>query len=328
MEEAKLGMDVSKAVLDVELVVAEHQARAAQFENSLAGFKQLVRWLKHHWKGPVHVCLEATGLYGDEVALFLHEAGYTVSVVNPARIKAYAASQLQRNKTDQLDAALIADFCRTQQPPAWTPPDPAWRELRALARHLLEVKDMRQQERNRLQAGLSSSAVRQSLEAHIAFLEQQISDLERQMQDHIDQHPDLKHQHDLLDSIPGLGPLSAALLLAEAGDLQRFDHAGQVVAFAGLNPRQRRSGTSVHGPTHLSKCGSARLRHILYFPALAALRFNPRLAAWGDQLAARGKSKMQIVGAAMHKLLVLAYGVLKSGRPFDPAWGAVLLPAP
>jgi transposase len=286
--------------------------------NTASGFKKLVAWLKKHQRGTVHACLEATGLYGDEVAWQLHEAGHTVSVVNPARIKAYADSQLQRNKTDQLDAALIADFCRTQQPAPWSPPDPAERELRSLARHRQALIEMVQQERNRLQAGRVSPTVHQVLVDHLAFLEQQIATLEQAIQDHINHHPDLQHQRDLLDTIPGIGPLTAALLLAEAGDLRRFDHAGQVVAFAGLNPRQHRSGTSVRGQPRLSKRGSARLRGLLYFPAISARSHNPLIAPWCDQLAARGKSSMQIIGAAMRKLLILAYGVLKSGQPFDP----------
>lgn len=313
-----LGIDISKATLDVVLLRPDQGAQAASYENTTAGFKKLAKWLRKRKAGQVHVCLEATGLYGDEVALFLHEEGHTVSVVNPARIKAYAASQLQRNKTDRLDAALIADFCRTQQPPAWQPPDPAWRELRALARHLLNLKDMRQQERNRLQAGVTSDTVRATLQAHIAFIQRQIDELEQHIRDHIGQHPDLKRQRELLDSIPGIGELTASLLVAEIGDLQRFDHAGQVVAFAGLNPRQRRSGSSVQGQTSISKTGSATLRRILYFPAISARNHNALIAPWCEQLEARGKTKMQVIVAAMRKLLVLAYGVLKSERSFDP----------
>ena len=318
-----LGIDISKATLDVELVRPDQGNQQASYANTQTGFKKLEKWLRKRKAGQVHVCLEATGLYGDEVALFLHEAGHTVSVVNPARIKAYAASQLQRNKTDRLDAALIADFCLTQKPTAWEPPEPAILELRALARHLLDLKDMRQQERNRLEAGVTSDTVRQTLEAHIAFIQHQIDQLEQHIRDHIDQQPGLKRQRDLLASIPGIGHLTAALLLAEIGDWRRFAHAGQVVAFAGLNPRQRRSGSSVRGQTRLSKTGNAILRRILYCPALSARRYNPRIAPWCDQLAGRGKTKMQIIGAAMRKLLVLAYGVLKSGRPFDPTYHPV-----
>jgi transposase len=317
-QHSTLGIDISKATLDVVLLRSGQGAQAAQYANTPAGHKKLAKWLRKRKAGQVHVCLEATGLYGDEVALFLHEEGHTVSVVNPARIKAYAESQLRRNKTDRLDAALIADFCRTQQPPAWEPPDPAWRELRALARHLLDLKDMRQQERNRLQAGVTSDTVRTTLQAHIAFIQQQIDDLEQDIRDHIDHHPDLKRQRDLLESIPGIGHLTASLLVAEIGDLRRFDHAGQVVAFAGLNPRHRRSGSSVHGQTPISKTGSATLRRILYFPAISARSHNALIAPWCEQLAARGKTKMQVIVAAMRKLLVIAYGVLKSGQPFDP----------
>jgi transposase len=313
-----LGIDVSKATLEVVLLRPGLAAQAASYAHTQAGFKKLDHWLRKRHAGRVHACLEATGLYGDEVALFLHEAGHTVSVVNPARIKAYAESQMQRNKTDRLDAALIADFGLKQQPTAWTPPDPAWRELRALARHLLDLKAMQGQERNRLQAGVTSATVCQTLEAHIAFLQHQIETLEQHIQHPIDQHPDLKQQRDLLDSIPGIGHLTAALLLAELADVRRFDDANEVVAFAGLNPRQRTSGSSVRGQTHLSKVGNPTVRHILYFPALAARRFNPLIAPWCDQLQARGKPKMVVIGAAMRKLLVIAYGVLKSGQPFDP----------
>ena len=320
MERTILGIDVAKATVDVVLLRPKQAAQAAQYPNTLVGFKKLDKWLRKRKAGTVHACLEATGLYGDDIALFLHEAGHTVSVVNPARIKAYGDSRLQRNKTDRLDAALIAEFCLTQHPAAWTPPDPAWRELRALARRVFDVQDMRQQELNRRAAGMVSEAVSQALDAHIAFLQQQLEALYQQIRDHLDHHPDLKQQCDLLDSIPGLGPLSATLLVAELGDLRRFEHAGQVVAFAGLNPRQRRSGSSVHGATPLSKTGHAALRRILYFPAISARHHNPLIAPWCDQLAARHKAKKQIIGAAMRKLLVLAYGVLKSGQPFDPTY--------
>ncbi|MFC1960404.1 IS110 family transposase, partial [Chloroflexota bacterium] len=290
MERTILGIDVSKATIDVALLRPNQRAQAASYHNTPAGFKKLGKWLTKRQAEQVHVCLEATGTYGDDVALFLHEAGHTVSVVNPVRIKKYAESLLQRNKTDQLDAAIIADFCLKQQPPAWTPPDPAQRELRALTRHLLALKDMRQQERNRLQSGITSETVRETLNAHITFIQHQIDDLEQQIHDHIDQHPDLKQKHELLDGIPGIGPLTAASLLGELPDLSRFDHSGHVVAFAGLNPRQHRSGSSVRGQTRLSKTGNAILRRVLYFPALSAKKHNPLIAPWCAQLLARGKT--------------------------------------
>ncbi|HEX3054433.1 MAG TPA: transposase [Aggregatilineaceae bacterium] len=320
MSQAVVGIDVSKAKVDVLLRRDESDAGVGgTFDNRPSGFKKLAQWLSKRQPEPVHACLEATGTYGDEVARFLHEAGHTVSVVNPAQIKKHAESQLRRNKTDALDAAVIADFCLKHHPRPWTPPDPAWYELRALARHLTDLKDMRQQERNRLKSGVKAAGVVKALEDHLAFLDQQIHDLEREIQHFIDQHPDLKQRRDLIDSIPGFSDLTAALLVAEIPYLTAFEEANDLVAFAGLNPRLWQSGT-LRGHTPLSKIGNAAIRRHLYFPALSAQRFNPILAPWAAQLLARGKAKMEVVGAVMRRLLILVYGVLKSGQPFDPHW--------
>ena len=313
-----LGIDVSKATLDTVLLREGQSAEAAQFANTRQGFTTLGHFLKKRHVQPLHACLEATGSYGEELALFLHEAGYTVSVVNPARIKAYADSRLSRNKTDAGDAALIADFCRTQQPDAWMPPLPEQRELQALVRQWENLSAMKQQEANRRQAGVPSQTVLQSLDAHIAFLDQQLTELLYQIHDHIDRHPHLRQQRDLLTSIPGIGDLTAFKLLAEIRDITVFDSAPQLAAFAGLTPRQRTSGSSVRAKPRLSKRGSARLRSALYFPALVAQRHNPILRAFAQRLLAAGKPKLAVLAAVMRKLLHLIYGILKSGRPFDP----------
>ena len=313
-----LGIDVSKDWLDVVLVREGVPAEKGQFDNSNQGFRQLQHFLKKRKVKELHVCLEATGYYGAEAALFLHQSGYKVSVVNPARIKAYAESQLSRTKTDAADAALIVDFCRTQQPSAWTPPPPEQQELQVLVRHLENVKDMRQQELNRRQAGIPSETILKTLDDHIAFLDQQITDLLRLIHDHIERHPHLRQQRDLLTSIPGIGDLTAFKLLAEIVDVQTFDSARQLAAFAGLTPRERRSGSSVRGRTRLSKRGTPRLRSALYFPAIVAQRHNPILQAFAQRLLAAGKSKLQVVAAVMRKLLHLVFGILKSGHPFDP----------
>ena len=318
MSKSILGIDIAKETFDVILLVSG-QAQHASFDNSPHGFTRLNKWLKKKQAGLVHACLEATGRYGEALAEHLHEAGHEVSVVNPARIKSYAQSQLKRNKTDRLDAHLIADFCRTQSPALWTPPPPAVRELQQMVRYLDALQSMRQQERNRLSSGLTDEVVIVSLTNHIAFLDQQIDDLQQQIQDHIDRHPDLKQQKDLLTSIPGIGDLTASKLLAEIRDIHAFEDVRQLVAFAGLNPRQHCSGSSVRGRSRLSKTGSASLRHALYFPAIVACTHNPVIRAFCQRLADRGKVPMVIIGAAMRKLLHIVYGVLKSGQPFDPS---------
>lgn len=313
-----VGIDVSKDTLEVVwLDEAGSQVQAVHVKNSPAGYTQLDKWLKR--RAVEAVCLEATGHYGEGVAEHLHVAGYRVSVVNPARIKGYANAQLRRNKTDQLDAKLIADFCRTQQPEAWAPPLPEVRALQALVRHLTALQTAHQQVNNRWrEATTAPSLVRAQLEGQRALLTQQIEQLQQAIQDHIDQHPDLKRQRDLMDSIPGIGPLTAAKLLAECRSLTRFDDVRQLVAFAGLNPAHHDSGSSIHHQPTLSKTGNAAIRAALYMPAIVAKRYNPRLRAFAQHLLDHGLCPMEVIVAVMRKLLHLIFGILKSGQPFDP----------
>ena len=313
-----LGIDVSKKSLDVALLGAGPKPRHKVFANNASGHGEMLAWLEQHSPDAVHACLEATGTWADAAALALHAAGHRVSLVNPAQIHAFGKSGLKRTKTDKADAVLMARFCEMHRPPKWQPPAPEIQQLQGLMRRLKHLQEMLTMEKNRLSSGGVCAAVQASIEEHILYLEEQMDKTRRQVKDHIDGQPDLKGKAQLLDSIPGIGEATAALLLAELGDMTQFNSARQVAAFAGLVPRIRESGSSVRGRARLSKIGSSRLRQSLYFPALAALRSNPFVKALGLRLSAQGKSKMLIVGAAMRKLLHLAYGVLKSGQPFNP----------
>jgi transposase len=312
-----LGIDISKDKLDVALYQAE-QYSLATFANNRDGHRRLAKWLKKRGAQKAHVCIEATGRYGENVAQYLHDRGYPVSLVNPARIKAYANSQLKRNKTDQEDAKIIAHFCATQQPTLWVPPPPEVLELRALTRRLETLKADRTRELNRKQSGISSKVVLQAIADHIAFLEEQIAELEICINDIIDTHPSLRQQRDLLTSIPGIGDTTAAAFIAEIPDVTRYESAGQLAAHAGLTPRHHHSGSSVYRRSRLSRTGSTHFRTIFYMPALAAMRWNPIVQALAKRLEDRGKKRMTIVCASMRKLVHLAYGILKNGKPFDP----------
>jgi transposase len=315
-----LGLDIAKLKFNACLVRADGKLRHRVFPNNPTGFAQLCDWLARQGVERVHACLEATGAYGDSLAAYLHEAGHTVSIVNPAAIKAYAQSHLSRTKTDRVDAALIAGFCAERKPPQWHPPAREVRELQALVRRLESLTEMRTMEENRLSSGITVEAVRASVEEVLAYLSEQIKKTESLIRDHINRHPGLKQQSELLDSIPGIGETTAAVLLAEVPDTSQYRSARQVAAFAGLVPRERQSGSSVRGRVRLSKIGNARLRKALYFPAVTALRCSPFFQQWAEGLRQRGKSKMAVIGAAMRKLVHLAYGVLKTGKPFDPLW--------
>jgi transposase len=313
--DAVLGIDIAKAKFQVALLVDE-KIRHKTFMNTPAGFQQLAEWLHRQTVPAVHACLEATGTYGNALAVWLHDAGHVVSVVNPAIIHAYARTQLARSKTDRLDAELIARFTATQSPARWTPPARELRELQALVRRLDALQGMRTQEANRLAAGVVVDDVRLSIEAMLASLDAQIAHVQQLIRDHLDRHPGLRSQRDLLTTIPGIGEATAAVLIAELFD-KRYASARQAAAFAGLVPRLVESGT-LRGRSRLSKIGPARLRKALYFPAVAALRWNPTIRAVRARLHAAGKPTMVIIGAAMRKLIHLAYGVLKTGRAYEP----------
>lgn len=310
------GIDVAKKTLQVCLLGKAVQQK--EFLNTPKGYKQLAAWLRKEGSKDVFVGLEATGTYSDAVCQYLYDQRIQVSLINPARIKAYANSQLKRHKTDEIDARLIADFCRTQQPPVWSPPSVEEQELRALVRHLDDLKEQRQAQKNRLEAQPKSPIVVRDLQDHIQFLDQQIAQLEQDIDDHIHKHPRLQQQRDLLNSIPGIGNTTSFHILAELGDLTRFDDVRQVVALAGLNPQQRRSGSSVHYTAGISRMGRSNLRATLYLPAMTAIRYNPLLAVFAQRLKQNGLTPKQVIVAVMRKLLHLAYGILKNKQPFNP----------
>lgn len=312
---ACLGIDIAKDSFSVALL-RDEQRHAAEFANTSAGFKQLSKWLDQRQCKTVQACMEATGRYGEPLAEYLHGAGHQVSVVNPMAIKAYAQSRLQRNKNDKLDAGLIARFCQSEQPGPWAPPAPEIKALRELLHQYDSLQAARQQVRNRLGAGLNSTLVREQLQVQQRLLEAQIAELKKAIADHIDQFPGLKRNQELLESIPAIGSLTAAKI--QAVDSQRFESAQALAAYAGVTPMNRVSGTSVRGRPKFSKLGNATLRRALYMPAVVAIRHNPLAKQLYERLRAKGMAKKAAIGAVMHQLLRQAYGVLKSGLPFDP----------
>jgi transposase len=312
---AYLGIDVAKRKFDVALLVGE-KFKSKVFSNDELGFAALAAWLTKLEVAPVHACMEATGIYGEAVAEFLHGQGHRVSVVNPAQIKAYGQSLLTRNKTDASDARLIARFAAGHQPPPWQPLPAEIKRLQALVRRLEALQEMAQQEQNRL--ATAELIVGEAISRHLQFLHAEIDVIRGQIRDHIDHHPGLKQKQLLLDTIPGVGAATIAQILAFIGEPAAFPSARQLTAFVGLSPRQHQSGTSVHRPAHISKTGNASLRKAFYLPAVVAARYNPIIKAFCARLKLAGKPNLVIIVAAMRKLLHIIYGVLKSKQPFNP----------
>lgn len=317
MHPLQLGIDVAKAKLDCALRLTSGKFRHKVVDNTPAGFKTLDDWLTKESAAGLQVCMEATGIYWEAVAEHLAaRPETTVSVVNPAQIKAFGASRMVRTKTDKVDAKLIAQFCAERTPEPWQAPTPAERTLRALVLRLDALQAMRTQESNRLEVARESVA--EGIAKHLTWLDDEIARLRKAIRDHIDNDPTLRDKHRLLDSIPGLGERTTAVLLAFLAEPARFENARQVAAFAGLDPRQHESGSSVRGKPRLSKVGHSFLRKALYMPAMVALYRTDWGKVFRERLASQGKPPMLIIGAMMRKLVQVSYGVLKSGQTFQP----------
>lgn len=315
MSASVLGIDISKRKLDVALLV-DTKIKHKSFKNTAEGFEALSLWLNKLGIKQVHACLEATGNYGEELAIYLHESGHMVSVVNPVRIKGFAQSELIRTKTDSIDAGIIARFCLAMNPDLWVPPSLEIRSLRALVRRADSLIDMLTQEKNRL--GTAHETIVPLIKEHIGYLDQEIEKVRSQIAELIDRDPDLRQKKDLLASIPGIGKATIAALLAELDNLDKFNHVRELVAFIGLAPKETLSGTSIKGKPRLCKTGHARLRKALYMPALVSIRYNPIMISFYNRLKNKGKNGKVIVCAIMRKLVHVIFGVLKSGKMYDP----------
>lgn len=316
MDLAFLGLDVSKDSVHGVLLDGARKQRLV-FENGPEGFAKLVKWLEKRTGRAVHACMEATGSYSEALAMYLSAKVWRVSVANPRKIKHYAIGCGAPTKTDSYDAAVIADYCRTQQPREWKPPAPERLALRAQVRRREDLVQMLASERNRAADPGMTGRTLDSVNEHIAYLEQAIKELEAEIGEMIASDPEMSEMRKLLLTISGVGDATAAIWLAEVGDCSEFQNAREVAAFLGLTPRHFDSGTSVHRRPRLSKAGNSLVRKALYFPALSAMRSCPHLKDYRDRKLREHKPKPVIVGAVMRKLAHTIFGVLRSKTPYN-----------
>ena len=317
-----LGIDVAKAKLDCSLLNdnTPEKRKSKVVANTPGGVADLLRWLSKQGACPqsTHALLEATGVYHEMVANALHEQAVMVSVLNPAQVRDFAKGLAIRTKNDGVDSAVLARYGHMVKPDAWQPPPLHVRELKALLARRQALADDLQRERNRQEKAEATDTPQRILEslAHtIAFLEQELAALQREADDHIDRHPDLKEDCELLQSIPAVGPQVGKHLLC----VMRtgvFNSAEQLAAYLGVVPVQRQSGSSVLGRARLSKAGSVRMRAMLYMAAIVGVRHNAHVKALYERLLAKGKCKMAALGAAMRKIVHLCFGVWKNRMPY------------
>jgi transposase len=305
-----VGIDVSKAHLDS--AIRPGTKAAARDTNDPAGIAALVSRLKPI--NPTLVVVEATGGLELPLVAALQVAKISVAAINPRQARDFAKASGQLAKTDRIDAEVLAHFAEAIRPDARPLPSDEVRALDALLSRRQQLLEMRVMESNRL-GSCSDPTVRAGLERHLTWLESEVADADGRLSEAVKASPAWKEKDELLQSIPGLGPVSSLTLLAALPELGSLE-GGKIAALVGLAPfaddsGQRRGGRHVRG-------GRAAVRRVLYLAALSAVRHNPALKAFRDRLSARGKKPKVILTAVARKLLVIANAVIRTGLPWDP----------
>lgn len=313
-----IGIDISAAWFDVALDETHQTHRFAQ---SAPGIRAAQQWLAQVvGPGPWRIGIEATGVYSDPVARALHAAGHTVIICNPLLVHRYAQALGQRTKTDRRDAALIAQYCaRHPELHPWAPPTPEQHRLRTLVHARQVLRDQVQQLKNQVASAAlipSADEVTALLAPVQDVLEGQLRLLDAEIAACAQAAGDLGAALRLLTSIPGIGLLTAATLLAYV-PFERFDRPEQAVAFVGLCQREEWSGRSVHRRHGVGGMGPAVVRHALFLPAATAAKHNPVLRAFAERLRERHKPGKVVIVAVMRKLVELAWTLLHKHQSFS-----------
>jgi transposase len=325
-------VDVAKASFHAAIagsdVRPDEWARLPQgkFEHSCDGMKGFVVWLQKNGidkEAGAGVCLESTGRLSDRWVDLAGEELGRMCVVNPARPVAYARSLGLRSKSDRLDACVLALYGQATRPKPSARLTQSQKALREMSRLHAALSSDYQAYKQRLEDGPSSAQARASLKKIVASMSRQVKQLEAEMEDIIAKDEGLSKDFKRAKTVKGIGPKTAALILAEFGDLRSYNR-DEFVALAGLYPREYSSGTSVHRRPRLAKRGKSIVRSHLYMCAMTAAKFNPALRAFAKRLESYGKTPMQILGALMRKLLMLVHAVVVSGTDYDPHYGTRL----
>jgi transposase len=303
-----VGLDVAKAHLDV----AVHPTDAAQrFPHDEAGLTALVSYLRP--MAPALVVLEATGGYETDVVAALAVAGLPLAVVNPRQIRDFAKAIGRLAKTDALDAAVLARFAAQVRPEPRPLPDATQQDLTALLARRRQLVEMLTAERNRLL--LARGRVKHDLQVHIHFLEQRLKETDTDLKTLIRESPVWRAREQLLRSVPGIGPTTAATLLAQLPELGRLSRQ-QIAALVGVAPLNADSGR--RQGTRIVWGGRAAVRAPLYMATQVATRCNPAIRTFYQRLRAAGKPPKVALIAAMRKLLTILNAMMKSQQPWTP----------
>ena len=311
-----VGIDVSKDKLDVCVLGPNGVLDSFVVKSNKAGYTQLLARVNKRGESALF-CMEATGSYHYGVGFYLLDNYQHVSVENPATVKYYGLSISALQKTDKADAKLLARYAKERRPEPWKLSEPKIRELLFLSKRMDDLNKLTNQESNRLENESLPALVVRGIKKNIKSFAAELKVLLDEIQKILSECEVLKKTYELLVSIPGVGLRAAVGFMASFPDLSQFSTAEDLASACGLNPRLRRSGSSVNGQTRISKRGSAHMRKLFYLPALVAVRHNPAVKPFYEKLVAKGKPKKSALIACERKLLMICYGVVKSGKPFQ-----------
>jgi transposase len=309
-----VGVDVDSKLLVCSIQRGGHKYPQAVFNNNPTGFRQFIKWSTKHHK-TARVTMEATGVYSLPFALALHQTkSIEVAVVNPRAIKSFAMAQMQRGKTDALDANAMLEYTLRMKFTAWQPPREEVLELQHITRRLVQLAHELTRERNRHLAatrlGVIGRVVAHDTELNMRYIQRRIDAMEHAALELIKQDDEMNQQLQLLTSITGIADKTGPRILAELTGLPKDMSAPQWVAHAGLDPKPRESGSTIK-PRRISKAGNRYLREALYFPALVASRYDPNVKAFYHKLIEAGKKPIQAIVAIMRKLLLAIWGMFR-----------------
>jgi transposase len=317
MSKVVLGIDVSKGALSLALL-KNNKFYCKTVDNSDSGFREILKFLVEKSAGKPEIYLESTGSYSEMVSDFFVDRNFEVKVVNPLKIHSFSKAKLSRNKTDKADAKLIAEYGSKFDEPSYRRSDPDIKELRALYRCSLALKEQAASCKNHLEhKNVMPEFVVSTWKTTLNNINQQLKSIKKRINEIISASKDLSDKFNNLISIPGIAETTAVAVLAEIGTIDRFLSARQLAAYIGVTPRHKNSGTSVHSKPSIAKIGNTITRKALYLPAMTAMRCNEAFAKFAAALKKREKLGKQIIVAIMRKMIHAIFGVLKNNSKFN-----------
>lgn len=319
-EPVLVGIDVGSKLLQLALC-ARGETFEEAYPNDAAGHRAIIARLARY-KGPVRVCIEATGTYSLDVCCALTARKHEVWLMNPRASMHHAKAKMRRAKTDRVDALLLAELAGHKDFVPWTAPSDVINEFKMTMRRAQALIENAADERNRLAAARATehtpAVVIEDIESSIKSIDLRVANMRRHALSLIPNDEKLRKMYRSLISMPGVGEASALTIAAEIVALPDDMTPAQVVAYSGLDPCPKESGGPAMGARSISRMGNGRLRKALFFPAMTAMRMNGPFNVIAAGLLARGKDKLVVLVAIMRRILAIAWTIISSDQTFDP----------